>query len=346
LEREIAELQRQRNEAADKQRVAETAVRTEEDAYNAVMGRFNQCVFPEFSARAIPVMGDPEDFDAAISVYLHQQAAEGNVAQAVELLLRTIAQLVGEEYNGADDAETVANLAAELDALADKTAALERDWNALIQGLRGTFDGVLKELDAVRSAVTDLNRQFGKVTVSNLKSIRLEVLEAGDLVNWIRRLVNLQQPGLFDDDTQLDQTLRNFRQKLEGSPLIGFSQLFSLGITTEGDDGAKHHYEDLKQIESHGTTIAIKVLFNLLVLRHYLREGQCVVPFFLDEVQALDPANRQAILTTARKLGFVAITAAPEAVTEVDALYFLQPHDGRIILRNRHKIGVSLAPAA
>src|SRR5262249_34909243 len=111
-------------------------------------------------------------------------------------------------------------------------------------------------------------------------------------------------------------------------------------------DGAKHHYQDLKQIESHGTTIAIKVLFNLLVLRRYLREDQCLVPFFLDEVQALDPANRQSILATARKLGFIAITAAPESITEVDALYFRQPQQGRIVLRNRHRIGIKTAAPA
>ena len=50
--------------------------------------------------------------------------------------------------------------------------------------------------------------------------------------------------------------------------------------------------------------------------------------------------NRHAILVTVRKLGFIAITAAPESVSEVDALYFLQPHQGRIVLRHRHRIGV------
>ena len=90
----------------------------------------------------------------------------------------------------------------------------------------------------------------------------------------------------------------------------------------------------------------IKVLSNLLILQRYLREGQCVVPFFLDEVQDLDPANRAELLSSARKLGFVAITAAPEAISEVDALYFLQPQNGRIILRHRHRVGVKLQPAA
>jgi hypothetical protein len=344
LDRELADVERKRQDAERQQREALDAIRNEENGYNEVMGRFGQCLFPEFSATAVPVADAPNDFDAAIALYLRKQDAEQKLRESVERSFKDIAQFIGEEHNGTDNAETIRNLRGELDALAVKTEALERDWNALIQGLRGTFAGVLKELDAVRSAVTDLNRQFGRVQVSNLRSMRLEVLEAGDLVTWFRRLVDLQQPGLFDEDTHLDQTLRNFRQKLEGSPLISFSQLFSLGLTVEGEDGVRHHYTDLKQIESHGTTIAIKVLFNLLVLRRYLREDVCVVPFFLDEVQALDPINRHAILTTARKLGFIAITAAPESITEVDALYFLQPQQGRIVLRHRHRLGVKRQP--
>jgi len=47
--------------------------------------------------------------------------------------------------------------------------------------------------------------------------------------------------------------------------------------------------------------------------------------------------------TVSLPLGFIAITAAPESVSEVNALYFLQPQKGRIVLRNRHRIGVKTA---
>lgn len=343
----LRELEKNRKHAELLRREAEQAILSEENAFNQVMGRFNLCVFPQFPAKPLPVTELPADFDSAIALFLKRQERERQLAQEIDASLKLAAQLVGEQYQGADDTETIRNLAEELDALSLKTEALERDWNALVQGLRGLFAGVLKELDAVRSAVTDLNRQFAKVQVSNLKALKLEVLEAGDLASWIRRLVDLEQPGLFDDDTQLDQTLRNFRQKLEGSPLISYAQLFSLQFIVVGEDGVTHHYQDFRQIESHGTTITIKVLFNLLVLRHYLREDHCVVPFFLDEIQALDPANRGAVLSTARKLGFLAITASPEPITEVEAIYFLQPRQGRIILRHRHRVGVKLqAPQA
>jgi hypothetical protein len=344
LDGTLRSLANDHEEARSTREQAQRAVVHEENGFNEVMGRFNQCAFPELSARAVSIDHLPEDFDSAIALFLKRQERERQLSGEVNASLKLVAQLVGEAYNGADDTETIAHLQSELEALPIKTEALEKDWNALVQGLRGMFLSVLKELDAVRSAVTDLNRQFARTQVSNLQAIKLEVLDAGDLVSWIKRLVNLEQPGLFDDDTQLDQTLRNFRQKLEGSPLISYAQLFSLQFTVVGEDGVPHHYQDFRQIESHGTTITIKVLFNLLVLRRYLREEQCIVPFFLDEIQALDPANRAAVLSTSRKLGFLAITASPEPVPEVDALYFLQPQQGRIVLRQRHRVGIKLQP--
>ena len=131
--------------------------------------------------------------------------------------------------------------------------------------------------------------------------------------------------GLFDEDPQQEAAIANFRRKIQDNPVIRFASLFTLGVTVTGADDQRHTYHDFRQIESHGTTIAIKVLFNLLLLKDQLRGDDCAVPFFLDEIQTLDPANRQAILRTARQLGFIAITAAPEAVSEVDSLYFLQP---------------------
>ena len=73
--------------------------------------------------------------------------------------------------------------------------------------------------------------------------------------------------------------------------------------------------------------MTIKVLFNLLVLKSLMRKDDVAVPFFLDEIEKLDPANRRVVLETSNALGFIAITAAPNAVGEVDACYFLEPQD-------------------
>ena len=339
----ISKLTMQCKAAESAKAEAEGARRKAEDEFNAVMGRFDQCVIPEFSAKTIVALDVPNDFDAAISLFLRQQDRQKSLGNEIDKLLLELEQALGDEFRGQDDDETVGKLRGESEALVEKEDALARDWNAHLHTLKATFDLVLKNLGHVVSAASDLNRAFTKVRVSNLKAIKLEVFEQGDLVGWIRKLAQAEQPGLFDDDTSLTATLKNFRAKLEGDPVIRFADLFTLGVIVTGADNRSKTYRDFRQIESHGTTITIKVLFNLLLLKHQLRRDDCAVPFYLDEIEALDDPNREAILRTARQLGFIAITAAPKAVSEVDALYFLQPKNGRIVLRQSHRVQVKRA---
>jgi len=342
----IGELTSQYRVAEKAKTDAESSIRKQEEDFNKVIENFNNCIFPCFPTKPGVADGIPDDFDHSITLFLRQQEKQTKLSdEIVNLLVRT-EELFGDEFHGEDESETVGTLQAELDALAEKEEALTRDWNAHIHGLKATFDLVLTNLDHVRSAAMDINRAFSKVQVSNLKIVKLEVEEHSDLVSWIKRLAAFEPGGLFDADPQQESAITNFRRKLQDNPVIRFTALFTLGFTVTGTDDQRHTYRDFRRIESHGTTITIKVLFNLLLLKDQLRRDDCAVPFFLDEIQTLDPANRQAILRTARQLGFIAITAAPEAVSEVDALYFLQPRQGRIVLRQQHRIGIKLQQAA
>ena len=343
----IKSLTTQRKVAEKARTQADDSIRSAENDFNVVMGRYeSECISPEFPTKARVVDDIPDDFGGAIELFLRQQNKQAKYSDEIEDLFRDTERWFGDEFRGQDESETVRNLHSELDALADKEDALARDWNAHLHGLKATFDQVLRSLGRVINAANDLNRDFARVRVSDLKAIKLDVVEQSDLVNWIRQLAQTEQPGLFDDDTTLNATLKNFRSKLEGNPVIRFADLFTLGFTVTGADDRRHTYHDFRQIESHGTTITIKVLFNLLLLKGQLRRDDCAVPFFLDEIQALDTPNRHAILTTARQLGFIAITAAPEAVSEVDVLYFLQPQRGRIVLSKKHRFGVNRATVA
>lgn len=324
----------------------ERLIRKQEDDFNKVMENFNSCKFPDFSTKPLVAEGIPDAFEKVITLFLRQQEKQAKLCDEIANLLIRTEELFGDEFRGEDEYETVGMLRAELDALTEKEEALARDWNAHIHGLKATFDLVLTNLDHVRSAAMGINRAFSKVQVSNLKAVKLEVVEQSDLVSWIKRLAALEPGGLFDADPQQESAITNFRRTLQDNPVIRYAALFTIGFTVTGTDDQRHTYRDFRHIESHGTTITIKVIFNLLLLKDQLRGGDCAVPFFLDEIQTLDPANRRAILRTARQLGFIAITAAPEAVSEVDAIYFLQPKQGRIVLRQQHHIGIKLQRAA
>ncbi len=316
------------------------SIRKQEDEFNAIMGNFNDCICPEFSTRPCVAEGIPDDFDAAISLFLKQQERQSKLSDEIANLLAETERWFGDEFRGEDEYETIRLLQGELEGLADKEDALVRDWKAHLHGLKATFDLVLKNMGHIAAAAGELNRAFGKVRVSNLKSVKVEVMERSDLMSWIKRLAAFEPGGLFDHDPQQESAIANFRRTLQDNALIRYTNLFTLGVTVVGADDRRHTYPDFREIESHGTTISIKVLFNLLLLKSQLRHDDCAVPFYLDEIQSLDPANRHAILSEARKLGFIAITAAPEPVSEVDTLYFLQPQNGKIVLRRKYRVGV------
>ena len=322
---------------------AEAMIRKHEGEFATLMSNLSQCSSPEFSTDPHVPKEVADNFAAGIDLFLKQQHMQFRLSEELATLFMQIEQCFGDSFSSSDESETVEDLRAELDALAEKEEALARDWNAHIHELKATFDLVLRNLEHVRSAATNINREFAKIQVSNLKAVRVEVIDQSDLVGWIKRLAAFEPGGLFEADPQQASAIANFRRKLQDNPLIRFTDLFTLGFTVVGADDERHTYHDFRQIESHGTTITVKVLFNLLLLKNQLRRDDCAVPFFLDEIQTLDPANRNAILRTARQLGFIAITAAPEAVSEVDALYFLQPHNGRIVLRNKHRVTVKRA---
>ena len=332
--------ERRRHEEVERERVE--LVRS----HDASMARHAQCLRPDAAPDPAPPKEPiPDDFDAAVGQYLHAQEEAGRLGDVLARLRLEVESRLGSDHVGADDAETVRNLREEIEALPEREDALRRDWETQVTEVRSKFDEVLRDLSDIQGAASHLNRALAGIQVSNLASLRLEVVEQPDIVGALRKLAESEQPGLFDGQTGVNAALAAFKQRFESNPLLRHSDLFILRFTVTGDDGRPHHYNDFRQVESHGTTITIKVLFNLIVLRSLLREDAsrsllCEVPFFLDEIHSLDAVNRHAILATARRLGFIALTAAPESVSEVASLYFLQPHQGRIVLRQPHRIGV------
>jgi hypothetical protein len=326
---------------SDRQRHLENELTTQ-------INNLNECEPPEDTLEGeptpIPSIGT---FADAIHQYREQQKIFGSLHNQLQQLLLKAEKNLGSDYAGIDDRDTVRLLREELEALADRESVLSRDWELQITNVRATFSEILKSLDDLKSAADRLNKELSRIRVSNLTSLRMEVMETADVVGSMRRLVNAEQPGLFDQTNSVEGSIMAFRQKFEANPLLRYADLFTLRFTVVGDDGKLHHYQDFRQVESDGTTITIKVLFNLLVLRSLLREDSqrsllCELPFFLDEVQSLDSVNRRAILHTAQTLGFLAITAAPDSVSEVDALYFLQAQQGRVTLRRKHRVHVRM----
>jgi len=300
----------------------------------AVLERYEECQkkIAIFNAAPRADAEIPDDFDSAVSFYLSEHKRESDLANKFDSIFSKLG-VFADRYKSNDEAETVRNFEQELDALPKREEALQLRWNGHIHGLKSRFQEVLNDLHLIESAKDKLNRALGQIHVSDLKAVKLIVERQTDEISLIERLANIDELNLLDDTAPLDKILERVRAQMDKNPITRIADLFTLGVAVTTADGKTKKYADFHQVESDGTTITIKVLFNLLVLKSLLHKDDVTIPFFLDEIGALDPANQRAIIQTAKKLGFIAITAAPIAVGEVDICYFLEPNKrGRVLL--------------
>lgn len=310
--------------------------------YQEVLKRYDQCHnrIALFNAGPRADAEIPDDFDSAVSFYLREYSKALDMSRELEVAFVKLG-VFADRYRGNDEADTIRNLEQELDALAKREEALQLRWNSQIHALKGRFQEVLNDLRLIESAKDKLNRELAHIHVSDLKSVKLTIERQPDEVSLIERLANLGELNLLDDTAPLDKVLERVRAKMGRNPVTRIADLFVLGVHVIRADNTVKKYIDFHQVESDGTTITIKVLFNLLVLKSLLHKEDVAIPFFLDEIQDLDPANQRAVIQTAKKLGFIAITAAPSAIGEVDACYFLEPNKrGRVVLTEDQRLAM------
>lgn len=345
-ERERKDVREKLDEISVKLFEQRTALNKEDERFNRLLRLLEQCTPPpDPEAKGRELVSVPNDAEDAIELYRKLTIEHKDLSREMDQLRSKIENVLKSDIIGASEQDTIRLIREQIDGLPTFEEALRKDWDNYLHLLRANFANVLNGLADIKAAAEKLNRRFSNVSVSNLESLKMEVIDQSDLVEPLRELAETDHTGLFDDSKKLDAAYQSFRNRLSERITLNYGDLFTLRFTVAVNNGRVHSYDNL-QVESHGTAITIKVLFNLLVLRSMLKEDAQLhtplsrVPFFLDEVHSLDATNRGAVLRMSRDLGFMAITAAPEPVSEVDALYFLRPINGRLVVRNELRVGV------
>ena len=172
---------------------AEGSIRKQEDDFGKIIGNFNGCIL-QIPTKPRIAEGIPDDFDTtgATSSPFQQEKQNKLWSDIADLLAQT-EQWFGDRVRAWMKMKPSPHCRRSWKRWFEKEDALARDWNAHIHGLKATFDLVLKNLGHVRSAATNLNRAFDKVQVSNLKAVKLEVVEQSDVVSRLNGC-NQRQP--------------------------------------------------------------------------------------------------------------------------------------------------------
>ena len=280
--------------------------------------------------------------DDLIQNYSASYAEQKSLKERLDDKLLAIEGRTYSRNKGENEAETLRILAEELDALAQKEEAAEKLWSGLTANLQSAIKSMLKDLETLKSKVEELNRQLARVSVSNLSRLRLMVAENHQLVPTLKTVASKEDSPLFNNPQNIENALSFIGEFLKYSGKIELLQLFELQFEVNTPDGNSQRYTKLENIESNGTTITIKVLINLMLLRGLLDERKEVtIPFYLDEASSLDRDNVTAIVKQSVKMGFTPILASPEAMDAADHLYFLRDREGRLLLESNALVRIN-----
>jgi hypothetical protein len=149
---------------------------------------------------------------------------------------------------------------------------------------------------------------------------------------------------LFSGLSESTRAIAEISKMIEQNPVVRLADLFGVRFIIEFEDGSKKTFSDLSSIESNGTTIMIKALINMILIRDMMRtsvikSGEMSIPFYLDEANQIDPKNLKQIVDTARRLGFCPVLASTIPVAVAENLYFVQWADkGKAVLDSHRRI--------
>lgn len=248
--------------------------------------------------------------------------------------LRGIESRTYGKYPASDEDGTLALLREDIAALDKKEEAVRNLWLGLATDLGQAFKSLLQSFEILEGKVRELNRQLSGVSISDLKRLTLKISENRQWTTFIRRKMEADEMPLFSDRRAVEESLESLGELLRKTTggKIHLLDMFNLSFEITTADGKTRAFTRLENIESHGTTITIKVLMNLMLLRGLIAGREVMIPFYLDEASSLDRDNLFSVVETAFSMGFPAILASPDAMDAAENLYFMRDINGRVHL--------------
>ncbi|MDX9973793.1 MAG: hypothetical protein RBU21_12485 [FCB group bacterium] len=278
----------------------------------------------------------PPDWEDLIARYRKTHAEEQSQAEQVRELLDTIERRTYGRYTRNDESGTIQALRDQIESIPQREKAVAEMWKGIAVGIRKDLQNIDRDLETLKGLVGGVNRRLATVSISNLASLKLLIEECPQWVKPIREVTVDDELPLFSNPKAAEEALEGIGRLLSDHPRVDLRDLFNLSFEVGTPDGKTYRHEHLDAIESNGTTMAIKVLVNLVLLRGLLERAEVQIPFYLDECSSLDQGNLKAIVNAARQMGFVAVLASPDAMDAADKLYFIEEQDGgRVVLDPR-----------
>ncbi|MGA7951197.1 MAG: hypothetical protein WCA45_13710 [Thiobacillaceae bacterium] len=219
-------------------------------------------------------------------------------------------------FPGADQDARIDALVEAVDSLAEHEQSFRDQLGFVIKGMHASFNNMFKAYKDLLDCVNDFNRSIGKVSISNLSQLAIEIYENTEVTKHYR---NVATSDLLDEPGKTEEAIEAIANTIDNTRVLRLSDWFGVRFVITTANGETKGYDDLTVMESNGTTMAIKILVNIVLIRAMMRKKKpFMVPFYIDEATQIDEANLREIVALANDKGFCPVLAStvPASVAE------------------------------
>jgi len=224
-------------------------------------------------------------------------------------------QYAGQTVYFSDEDADWSQLIEMVESLSEQQEAVEQAWASLFTRVAAKLSDIRHGVNEIRSAINRINRGLAEYRVSNLRSVKLEVVPVSQTYNLIETLTN--EGGIFQDHEKIERAKEQTRRWIKEGRTIALDELFELHIHVH--DMARERptqAKSLDEIGSTGTGMTAKAMVFIQLVRAVVNEERYRLHFFLDETGQLDERNLAATTKMAVDRGVMPITADPDVRIE------------------------------
>lgn len=282
----------------------------------------------------------PEDAIEISSLYTQIYSGYSQSEAEVLRILSEAELLNPDGFAGASDDEKIDSIIEAVDSLGERDKAYRDHLSNVIKGMRATFQRMFEALESLAEAADRFSRTIGNVAISNLRGLSVKIFENTEVTRNYRSVVDAGAADLLSSLSDTESAINAIHQTIQRAPVLRLADWFGVQFVVKTADGVETVYNDLSKIESNGTTMSIKALVNIVLIRAMMRDRRpYILPFYIDEANQIDEPNLREIVALANDKGFCPIFASTVPVAAAESIYIVRmTPDSRAIIDPKSRI--------
>ncbi|MCB0580605.1 MAG: hypothetical protein KDD10_15000 [Phaeodactylibacter sp.] len=225
------------------------------------------------------------------------------------------------QYDLADEKRFINALEQELKSLQDKEQSIETLLSNIAVQFANPAQKFLDGYEEFRTfIVNEFNYQLGRVRISNIESLKVELEPNERLQKDLRKIagLTLNAQTLFGQGEASNGHFEILREYLERGQAVPFNELFDLRLRLTVN-GKARSVNLARQVESDGTDRMLRLIIIMTVInRLTVRSPENRIVLFIDEIATIDSKNRPQLVQYCQDNHYYPIFAAPDMVDGFD----------------------------